>query len=104
VNEGDRIAQLICEKICCPPFCETNLLNKTERGTACFGSTGGTVVQKSLILKERKQLDNICSICKFSPKIENSLNNLCSGCTKLKTWFDKNDISYEARKEFYNFG
>jgi hypothetical protein len=101
VNVGDRIAQLICERICCPKFYGTNLLNPTERGTACFGSTGGTAEQNSMNLKKEIQLDNKCSICKFSPKIENS--PMCSHCTKFKTWLEKRDISEEAQKEFYNF-
>ncbi|KAG8178444.1 hypothetical protein JTE90_016116 [Oedothorax gibbosus] len=40
VNKGDRIAQLICEKICYPELEEVEELEETERGEGGFGSTG----------------------------------------------------------------
>ncbi|XP_042903297.1 deoxyuridine 5'-triphosphate nucleotidohydrolase [Parasteatoda tepidariorum] len=40
VNKGDRIAQLICEKICYPELEEVETLDETERGEGGFGSTG----------------------------------------------------------------
>jgi dUTP pyrophosphatase len=41
VQRGDRIAQLICEKILYPELEEVSeALDTTERGTAGFGSTG----------------------------------------------------------------
>ncbi|CAN7988294.1 unnamed protein product, partial [Ixodes hexagonus] len=40
VNKGDRIAQLICEKIACPTLEEAETLDSTERGDGGFGSTG----------------------------------------------------------------
>ncbi|XP_003742235.1 deoxyuridine 5'-triphosphate nucleotidohydrolase [Galendromus occidentalis] len=40
VSEGDRIAQLICEKICYPQLEELKTLDETERGVGGFGSTG----------------------------------------------------------------
>ncbi|KAF8764266.1 Deoxyuridine 5'-triphosphate nucleotidohydrolase like protein [Argiope bruennichi] len=40
VNKGDRIAQLICEKISYPELEEVETLNDTERGDGGFGSTG----------------------------------------------------------------
>ncbi|XP_055938205.1 deoxyuridine 5'-triphosphate nucleotidohydrolase-like [Argiope bruennichi] len=40
VNKGDRIAQLICEKISYPELEEVEALNDTERGDGGFGSTG----------------------------------------------------------------
>ena len=40
VNKGDRIAQLICEKICLPTLQEKETLNETERGEGGFGSSG----------------------------------------------------------------
>lgn len=40
VNKGDRIAQLICEKIFYPELCEEKTLDNTERGSGGFGSTG----------------------------------------------------------------
>ncbi|KAI8776326.1 deoxyuridine 5-triphosphate nucleotidohydrolase [Biomphalaria glabrata] len=40
VNKGDRIAQLICERIYIPQLCEKPSLDNTERGTGGFGSTG----------------------------------------------------------------
>ncbi|XP_052097555.1 deoxyuridine 5'-triphosphate nucleotidohydrolase-like [Mytilus californianus] len=40
VNKGDRIAQLICERIYIPELEECENLNKTERGEGGFGSTG----------------------------------------------------------------
>ncbi|KFM57258.1 Deoxyuridine 5'-triphosphate nucleotidohydrolase, mitochondrial, partial [Stegodyphus mimosarum] len=40
VKKGDRIAQLICEKICYPELEEVEKLEDTERGEGGFGSTG----------------------------------------------------------------
>ncbi|GAC97482.1 deoxyuridine 5'-triphosphate nucleotidohydrolase [Pseudozyma hubeiensis SY62] len=41
VNEGDRIAQLIIEKISTPDVVEVDSLDETLRGAGGFGSTGG---------------------------------------------------------------
>lgn len=40
VKRGDRIAQLICERIFYPELEEVSKLDATERGAAGFGSTG----------------------------------------------------------------
>ena len=40
VKQGDRIAQLILEKISTPPVVEVEDLDKTDRGSGGFGSTG----------------------------------------------------------------
>lgn len=40
VNVGDRVAQLICEKIGHPILKEVTALPESKRGTAGFGSTG----------------------------------------------------------------
>jgi len=40
VKHGDRIAQMIIEKIINPVFVETEVLNSTDRGDKGFGSTG----------------------------------------------------------------
>jgi dUTP pyrophosphatase len=40
VSEGDRIAQLVLEKIYTPPVIEVASLSETERGVGGFGSTG----------------------------------------------------------------
>ncbi|VDK77642.1 unnamed protein product [Litomosoides sigmodontis] len=40
VKKGDRIAQLICEKISHCKFVEVKMLEKSGRGTDGFGSTG----------------------------------------------------------------
>ncbi|XP_051513026.1 deoxyuridine 5'-triphosphate nucleotidohydrolase-like [Myxocyprinus asiaticus] len=40
VKKGDRIAQLICERICYPDLLELQTLDETERGAGGFGSTG----------------------------------------------------------------
>jgi len=40
IKKGDRIAQLICEKIEYPEIEEVTSLNSTERGEGGFGSTG----------------------------------------------------------------
>uniref|UniRef100_A0A8C4RAM9 Deoxyuridine 5'-triphosphate nucleotidohydrolase n=1 Tax=Eptatretus burgeri TaxID=7764 RepID=A0A8C4RAM9_EPTBU len=40
VKKGERIAQLICEKICYPKLQECVSLDNTERGSGGFGSTG----------------------------------------------------------------
>lgn len=40
VAKGDRIAQLICERIFYPELVESESLTDTERGSGGFGSTG----------------------------------------------------------------
>ena len=40
VKQGDRIAQLILEKISTPPVVEVEDLDETDRGSGGFGSTG----------------------------------------------------------------
>ncbi|XP_052786934.1 deoxyuridine 5'-triphosphate nucleotidohydrolase-like [Mya arenaria] len=40
VKAGDRIAQLICERIALPELVEETSLDDTERGDGGFGSTG----------------------------------------------------------------
>lgn len=40
INKGDRVAQLILEKIYIPELKELPTLDKTERGAGGFGSTG----------------------------------------------------------------
>ncbi|XP_063301757.1 deoxyuridine 5'-triphosphate nucleotidohydrolase, mitochondrial isoform X1 [Pelobates fuscus] len=40
VKKGDRVAQLICERIVYPDLDEVNVLDDTERGAGGFGSTG----------------------------------------------------------------
>lgn len=40
VKTGDRIAQLILERISTPPVVEVDKMEATERGTGGFGSTG----------------------------------------------------------------
>ncbi|KAG4075729.1 hypothetical protein HA402_003555 [Bradysia odoriphaga] len=40
VKKGDRIAQLICERIFYPDIQEVETLSTTERGAGGFGSTG----------------------------------------------------------------
>ncbi|XP_067327504.1 deoxyuridine 5'-triphosphate nucleotidohydrolase, mitochondrial [Anolis sagrei] len=40
VKKGDRIAQLICERIYYPELEEVEVLDETERGSGGFGSTG----------------------------------------------------------------
>merc|ERR1719410_807303 len=40
VKKGDRIAQLVCEKIAYPEIHEMKTLDNTERGEGGFGSTG----------------------------------------------------------------
>lgn len=40
VKKGDRIAQLICERIYYPELEEVKTLSDTERGSGGFGSTG----------------------------------------------------------------
>ncbi|XP_053573435.1 deoxyuridine 5'-triphosphate nucleotidohydrolase, mitochondrial [Bombina bombina] len=40
VKKGDRVAQLICERILCPELKEFKVLEDTERGSGGFGSTG----------------------------------------------------------------
>ena len=40
VKQGDRIAQLILEKIICPAIEQVDQLDETQRQTGGFGSTG----------------------------------------------------------------
>ncbi|XP_057692251.1 deoxyuridine 5'-triphosphate nucleotidohydrolase, mitochondrial isoform X1 [Corythoichthys intestinalis] len=40
VKKGDRVAQLVCERIVYPDLVEQETLDDTERGTGGFGSTG----------------------------------------------------------------
>ncbi|XP_056098785.1 deoxyuridine 5'-triphosphate nucleotidohydrolase-like isoform X1 [Rhinichthys klamathensis goyatoka] len=40
VKKGERIAQLICERICYPELQELQTLDETVRGASGFGSTG----------------------------------------------------------------
>ena len=40
VTKGDRVAQLILEKIITPPVVEVEDLDATERGAGGYGSTG----------------------------------------------------------------
>lgn len=40
VKKGDRVAQLVCERICYPDLVELKTLDETERGSGGFGSTG----------------------------------------------------------------
>uniref|UniRef100_A0A0A9ZBI7 Deoxyuridine 5'-triphosphate nucleotidohydrolase n=1 Tax=Lygus hesperus TaxID=30085 RepID=A0A0A9ZBI7_LYGHE len=40
VKAGDRVAQLICEKICYPDIQEVKTVDETKRGAGGFGSTG----------------------------------------------------------------
>jgi dUTP pyrophosphatase len=40
VKKGDRVAQLILEKITTPPVVEVEDLDDTSRGAGGFGSTG----------------------------------------------------------------
>jgi len=40
IRRGDRVAQLICEKIVYPEICEVQALDNTELNTGGFGSSG----------------------------------------------------------------
>ncbi len=40
INKGDKIAQMLIQKIECPTIEEVNKLDDTERGDGGFGSTG----------------------------------------------------------------
>ncbi|KAL4660722.1 deoxyuridine 5'-triphosphate nucleotidohydrolase, mitochondrial isoform X1 [Arapaima gigas] len=40
VKKGDRVAQLICERICYPELEQLESLDETVRGSGGFGSTG----------------------------------------------------------------
>ncbi|VDP23148.1 unnamed protein product [Schistosoma margrebowiei] len=40
IKKGDRVAQLICERIFCPELIECESLAETDRGSNGYGSTG----------------------------------------------------------------
>ena len=40
VKKGDRVAQLVLERICMAPIVEVESLDETSRGSGGFGSTG----------------------------------------------------------------
>lgn len=40
VNKGDRVAQLVLERIFTPPIVECETLDETVRGAGGYGSTG----------------------------------------------------------------
>ncbi|MEN8252126.1 MAG: dUTP diphosphatase [Patescibacteria group bacterium] len=40
INKGDKIAQMLIQRVECPIIEEVNELEKTERGDGAFGSTG----------------------------------------------------------------
>ena len=40
ISHGDRVAQMVCAKICRPEFTEVKHLSSTLRGEGGFGSTG----------------------------------------------------------------
>ena len=40
VKKGDRVAQLVLERICMAPIVEVDSLDETSRGSGGFGSTG----------------------------------------------------------------
>jgi hypothetical protein len=44
IKKGDRIAQLILEKIVTPPVLEVESLEETERGSGGYGSTGTSTI------------------------------------------------------------
>lgn len=40
MKKGDRVAQLVLERICMAPIVEVESLDETSRGSGGFGSTG----------------------------------------------------------------
>jgi hypothetical protein len=62
VKKGDKIAQLICEKIMYPALLEVEELNTTQRSEKGFGSTGmrKNITSKSP-KKSKKNKDNSTS-------------------------------------------
>lgn len=51
IQTGDRIAQLILERICIPDIVEVEELDETVRGGGGFGSTG---VEAQLLPKKQR--------------------------------------------------
>ena len=58
INMGDRIAQLVIEKIKTPPVKELASLEDTDRGTKGFGSTGQNAVKMNEVGENPKQMKN----------------------------------------------
>jgi len=57
VSEGDRVAQLICEKICYPELVEVDNLDITDRGEGGFGSTG--IADGEVMDQKRQKLSEL---------------------------------------------
>jgi dUTP pyrophosphatase len=76
LNHGDRIAQLIIEKITTPDIEEVDDLDVTERGAAGFGSTG--------VNSDIKTLDVAIKQMCLEPKLSNNIAVLSFACTKCK--------------------
>ena len=59
VNMGDRIAQLIFEKIETPIVKETGDLKGTDRGTSGYGSTGVEAVKNQVMMRGNQRAETI---------------------------------------------
>ena len=59
INMGDRIAQLISEKIKTPEIKETNDLEGTRRGEGGYGSTGTSSKSKTIVIKPQENQEQM---------------------------------------------
>lgn len=54
VSYGDRVAQMIIEKITPTEICEVDTLDDSERGAGGFGSTGVSVHENKKKIEEEE--------------------------------------------------
>ena len=86
VNRGDRIAQLIIERICVADAIEVDDLPSSERGDGGFGSTGIAQVAKKSRLDDQDSM--LAQDSDSSQVIEEAL-------TGIRSYFNSNQLSQE---------
>lgn len=98
IKVGDRVAQLIIEKISTPEVVEVSELTETQRGDGGFGSTGikSVDVDKKQIEQVRKHFDNCKLVIDDTiTKTGNTVNFKCSKCQNLLVDFPHDGQYYK---------
>ena len=104
VKVGDRIAQLVLEKICMVPAIEVETLSDTERGSGGFGSTG---VSSDVQVGDKRQIswdseDQRSPIAELLALIESLPNSVSAQSrTSLKELALKSDERFVAASETF---